>query len=103
MRAPPPYPAFNVVSSAAFKPEKNLTVNHLINIEWRGGVGEGGADETAAGTPTHCFQMSRGDYGSLPRHDQEAPLIFGTGKGEGQRPACIRPVKVAGQKSQVKL
>ena len=36
MRAPPPYPAFNVVSSAAFKPEKNLTVNHIINIEWEG-------------------------------------------------------------------
>ena len=66
-------------------------------------MGEGGAEETAAGTPTHCFQMSRGDYGSLPRHDQEATLIFGTGKGEGERPACIRPVKVAGQKSQVKL
>ena len=67
------------------------------------GGGAGGADETAAGTPTHCFQMSRGDYGSLPRHDQEATLIFWDGEGGGQRPACIRPVKVAGHKSQVKL
>jgi hypothetical protein len=41
MRAAPPYPAFNVVSSAAFKPEKNLTVNHIINIEWEGREWEG--------------------------------------------------------------
>ena len=66
-------------------------------------MGEGGADETAAGTPTHCFQMSRGDYGSLPRHDQEATLIFGTGKGEGESQAYIRPVEVERQKSGVKL
>ena len=77
---------------------------HIINIDCGGKGWVKGAPMRRP--PGHQHIVSRCVGANMAPSSTSRPgsnIDFGTGKGEGESPGCIRPVKVEGQKSEVKL